>query len=326
MDAELDKNMIPVPIGEFIVGNKIPVNLFVRLGDDKFVMIAKQGQTTDKDQLRSYNNKEIQYLWVQRGEYNKVAQQSIAIAGIVVTKKDIDMRQKTSIMTAAARTVFTQIDQMGVTVEAYNNAKLVTEAMVAMCEAHKDLNQLFEGIKNCSDALLSHSMAVAGTSVLIGSAMGWEKRLTLEKLSLGGLLHDIGEKSLPQDLVKKPLAQMTTEENGHWEIHAFKGMQMVLSLGIVPDDVVSIIYEHHENSLGQGFPQRIRDVKIHPLAKVVGLADQFVNLTVANPNCPTAKNAREAVMYIEHTMGQPFNKEAFKALKKLVEKDESVAA
>lgn len=318
--------MIPVPISEFIVGNKVPVNLYVRLSDTKFVLIAKAGQATNKDQLRSYSGKEIQYLWARQGDYNKIAQQSIALAGIVLNKKDVSLVQKAGLLTAASQTVFTQFDHMGISIEMYNNAKQITEAMVAMCEAHRDLSELFESLKNCSDTLLGHSLAVAGTSVMIGTAMGWEKKLTLEKLSLGGMLHDIGKKTLPPDLLKKPLAQMTPEEVSHWETHPYRGMQLVLSLGIVPDDIVSIIYEHHENSLGQGFPQRIRDVKIHPLAKVVGLADQFVNLTIANPNCPTPKNPREAIMYIEHTMGQPFNREVFKALKKLVEKSGAAAA
>jgi HD-GYP domain-containing protein (c-di-GMP phosphodiesterase class II) len=320
------KDLIAIPIAEFLVGNKIPVNLYVRLNDDKFVLIAKPGQATNKDQLKSYNSKEIQYLWVKREEYSKLAQTAITIAGIVITKKDLDVRQKSTVLSAAAQTVFTQFEHMGMSIELYNNAKLVTEAMVSMCDSHKDLSQLFASLKTYSDQLLGHSMAVSATSVLIGSAMGWEKKNTLEKLSLGGLLHDIGKKTLPPDLLKKSIAQMNSEEIAYWETHPYRGMQLVLSLGIVPDDIVSIIYEHHENSLGQGFPQRIRDVKIHPLAKVVGLADQFVNLTIANPNCPVPKNSREAVMYIEHTMGQPFNRDVFRALKKVVEKDGTGAA
>lgn len=314
------QDMIPIPISEFIMGAKVPVNLYVRLSDDKFVLIAKIGSTTNKDQLKQYNNKEIQYLWVLRHEYSKVATQSISLAGLLVAKKDLDFRSKTTVLTSAARTVFTQLEHMGISLEMYNNAKIITEAMVSMCESHKDLSEMFEGLKNCSDYLLAHSMAVAALSVMVGTAMGFEKKITLEKLALGGLLHDIGKKTLPAELLKKPFALMTPEEASLMETHPYRGMQMVLSLGIVPDDIVSIIYEHHENSLGQGYPQRIRDVKIHPLAKIVGLCDQFVTLTIANPMCPTAKNSREAIMYIEHTMGQPYNREAFRALKKVVEK------
>lgn len=320
------KDMIPIPIREFIMGTKIPVNLFVRLSEEKFVLIAKAGAQTNKEQLRSYNNKEVQYLWVHKDEYGQMAHQSISLAGLVISKKDIDFRNKTTILTSAAHTVFAHMEHMGMSEEMYNNAKQVTEAVVTMCESHRDLADLLSGLKHCTDQLLAHSMAVAAVSVMMGTHLGFEKKITLEKLCLGGLLHDIGKKTLPAELLKKPIAQMTPDEISQYETHAYRGMQLVLSLGIVPDDIVSIIYEHHENALGQGYPQRIRDVKIHPLAKIVGLANQFVNLIMANPNCPVPKNPREAIMYIEHTMGRPYNKEIFKALKAVVEKTPAVGA
>jgi putative nucleotidyltransferase with HDIG domain len=320
------ESMIPIPIAEFIMGNKLTVNLFVRLSEDKFVLIGKAGSNVNRQQLKSYNQKEVQYLWVRRQEFNKIASQCVSLAGIILGKKDVDIKNKTAVVSHAAKAVFTQLDHMGLSLEMYNNAKQITEAIVAMCECHRDLSELFEGLKNCADNLLYHSMAVSAVAVMIGSAIGFEKKITLEKLSLGGLLHDIGKKTLPPDLLKKPLALMNPEESSLYETHSYRGMQLLLSLGIVPDDIVSIVYEHHENSIGQGFPQRIRDVKIHPLAKIIGLADQFITLTIANPNCPTPKNPREAVMYIEHTMGQPFNRESFRALKKVVGKETSAAA
>ncbi len=61
---------------------------------------------------------------------------------------------------------------------------------------------------------------------------------------------------------------MTTAEIMQWETHPFRGMQMLQAIGIVPDDVVSMVYEHHENSIGQGFPQKFREVRLHPLGKI----------------------------------------------------------
>ena len=115
---------------------------------------------------------------------------------------------------------------------------------------------------------------------------------------------------------------MTPDEIQLYETHAYRGTQLLLSLGMVPDDIVSIVYEHHENSLGQGYPRRIRDVMIHPMARVVALANQFVDLTFKGTNCPQPRSPREALIYMEVTMGQPFNKEAFRALKSLVARSE----
>lgn len=320
------KEFVPIPISEFVQGVLIQVDLFIRLGDEKFVLVGRQGQHSNVDQFRKYADREVDYLWVRKKEYYKIAHQSISLAGIVIGKKDFDDRQKTNVITHAARSVFRQFDHLGFNIESYNNARQVTEAVIGLAETHKSLDDLFSSLAQFSDTLLAHSVAVSTIAVLIGQQMGFEKRATIEKLALGGLLHDIGKKALPLALMNKPLAQMSNEEIQVYETHSFKGMQMLQSLGIVPDDIVSIVYEHHENSIGQGFPQRLRDVKMHPLAKVLALADGFANLILPNANCPVPKNHREALLYIEYTLGIPYNREAFRALKKIVEAEKKTAA
>lgn len=319
------KDFLPIPIDEFVNGVLIPVDLHVRLGDEKFVCVAKASTSTNVDQFKNYQSKEVSYLWVAKKEYYKLTHQSISLAGIALSKREVTDKQRMMLVTHATRSVFRQLDHLGFDLEAYNNAKQITEAVVGLVENHKVLSDLFASLAKVSDQLLAHSVAVSCLSVVIGGGLGYEKKVTLEKLAMGGLLHDIGKKALPKELVEKSLAAMSSDEIQLYETHAFRGMQMLLSLGIVPDDVVSIVYEHHENSIGQGYPQRLRDVKMHPLAKVVALADAYADLILANVNCPVPKNPREALMYIEHTLGIPYNKEAFRALKKIIDADKKAA-
>jgi putative nucleotidyltransferase with HDIG domain len=319
-------DFLPIPIYEFAKGIKIPVDLYIRIGDDKFIMVAKASTQSDVEQFKNYQNKEVSYLWVHKKEYYKLAHQSMSMAGIAMNKKDLDDKSRTTLVTHAARAVFRQMEHLGMDLEVYNGAKQITDAVIALAETHKTLSDLFLSLRSFSDTLLSHSVAVSALSVLIGSKLGFEKRVTLEKLALGGLLHDIGLKAVPKELLEKPLASMTQDELQLFETHSYKGQQMLTSLGIVPDDVVSIVYEHHENSIGQGYPQRFRDVKMHPLAKVTALADGYANLILPNINCPVPKNPREALMYIEHTLGIPYNREAFRALKRVIEGDNKRAA
>ncbi len=318
-------DFMPIPITEFVQGVTIPVDIYVRLGEEKFVMVGKAGAHSNVDQFKNYQNKEVSYLWVKKKEYYKITHQTITIAGIALSKKDLDDRKKTTMVTHSARAMFRQVEGVGLDLETYNNSKQICEAVIGLVDSHKSLAELLGSLKDYSDQLMSHSVAVSALSVMIGQGLKYEKKATLEKLSLGGLLHDIGMKALPPELLKKPLAGMTPDEIQVYETHSFRGMQMLQSLGIVPDDIVSIVYEHHENSIGQGFPQRIRDVKMHPLAKVVSLADAYANLILPNINCPVPKNPREALMYIEHTLGIPYNREAFRALKKLIEGERKAA-
>ncbi|MDB2426245.1 HD domain-containing protein [bacterium] len=179
--------------------------------------------------------------------------------------------------------------------------------------------------------LVRHSLAVSTFSLIIANELKWNNKVALEKLSVGGLLHDIGLNLIPKEILAKPLALLTPEELAIYETHPYKGMEMMMSLGFIPDDIISIIFEHEENRIGQGYPRKIRGVKMHPLARIVSLADAFAELVIQNVNQPIEKTPKEAIYYIEKIMGQPFDKEAFNALKKAIEthdifKIENIAA
>lgn len=319
------KEFLPIGINELVNGVTIPVDIYVRLSDEKFVLVGKAGTQSNVEQFRNYRDHAVTHLWVRRKEYYKLTHQTINLAGIALSKKDLDDTQKTTLVSHSARSVFRQVEHLGVDLETYNNSRQITEAVISLVENHKSLAGLFNSLAKFSDQLVSHSIAVSTISVMIAQAMGYQKKATLEKIGMGGLLHDIGLKTLPAELVQKPVAQMTAEEIQIYETHSYKGMQMLQGLGIVPDDIVSIVYEHHENAIGQGFPQRLRDVKTHPLAKVVALANAYANLILPNVNCPVPKNPREALMYIEFTLGIPYNREAFRALKKVIDAERKAA-
>lgn len=312
---------MPVAIDELVSGNINPVDLYVRISDSKYVQVAKANTTLDIHQLKNYQAKAIEYLYIKKEEYSKVAQQNIQLAGMLIQRKDASPEKKSNALNEASRSVFTRFEHIGFDMELYNCAKQVSEAVMTLADSQAHFSSLIEGLANSADHLLNHSVAVSVLSTMIGQELGFKKKATLEKLALGGLLHDIGLKSMPKELLSKPQFEMTREETQTYETHPYKGAQLLSQLGVVPDDIVSIVYEHHENAIGQGYPQRIRDVKAHPLAKVVALANQFVELTLEGPNCLKPRNAREAIVFIENTLGLPFNKEAFRALKRVIEKE-----
>lgn len=316
---------IATPIDEFITGVTTPVNVYIRLGSDKYVLVFKAGSKTQKEQLKNYRDRDIDYLWIREDEYPRMAKQSIAIAGVVMSQNKFTVQQKSRFLTAAIQPVFADLEHTGFKQAHFENAQKMTSVTMSLVEHHSDLFALFEGLKACNDRHILQATAVCAVSLMIANELGWENKLTLEKLALGALLHDIGLKTLPKDLIDKPVFEMTNEESSTYETHPYRGMMMLTSLGVIPDDVVSIVYEHHENAIGLGYPRKMRDMKMHPLARIVAMAETFVQLVFPSKDNPQSKSVRAALMYMEYTMGQPFNRECFRALKRLVG-DETMAA
>lgn len=323
MESPSPEELIAVSVADFTSGKKVPVDLYVRLSENKFVLIVKAGSETQLDRLKKYSEKDMQYFYVKKDQYSSYIDQKLSIAGILIGSNKVDHKQKTAVLSNVTTSVFHELEEMKISEQAFSHARQISESMQTLVNARPDFAQLIDAIDSLPGELVRHSVAVSILGSMIAREIGWEKKGTIEKIALGGLLHDIGKKELPAEILTKPRAQMTFEEVTLYESHPYRGLQILQTLPAVPDDVLAIAYEHHENSMGLGFPRRLKDMRLNPLARVVALANAFCDLTLRSEQHPNPRSTEEAIHYIENTMGAPFNKEAFRALKKLVGQQET---
>ncbi len=105
-----------------------------------------------------------------------------------------------------------------------------------------------------------HTRRVAMLAVQVGE----ELRLSpgrLRDLAIGGLLHDIGKLSVPDEILKKP-GPLEPEEFDIVRTHAARGAQLVIELGGFSDDVRRMVLGHHERLDGSGYPHGTRDADL----------------------------------------------------------------
>ncbi len=53
---------LPIPINEFIQGVNVPVDLYVRLSENKYVAVARAGTVSDVSQFRKFQNRDVEYV------------------------------------------------------------------------------------------------------------------------------------------------------------------------------------------------------------------------------------------------------------------------
>jgi putative nucleotidyltransferase with HDIG domain len=318
MNKDPKSDMVAVPVEHFFSGLKTDVDVFIQLADHKFVMITRAGESFDLEQLKRYQIKNLSHLYINKDAYGTFMKKQISIAGIVLNNDQFGLGKKTQVVTKVAESIYQAIQTMGFDQVAFDAAKEISDQVINLVESHAPLAKLLEGLQKSSEETLRHSVAVSFVAPMIGQKLSWGRKETLEKLSLGGILHDIGEKELSPEAKGKPRAEWSFEEVKEYESHPYRGMMILSSLKNLPEDIIAIVYEHHENSMGQGFPRRLWDMKIHPLARVVAVANTFCELTLASALNPNPLSPAEAVAHMEKVMGQPFSKESFNALKKLV--------
>lgn len=126
-----------------------------------------------------------------------------------------------------------------------------------------------------------HAMNVSVLSILLGRALKFDEP-QLASLGLGALLHDIGKLELP-DRLRWRDDHAPAVERRLFQGHAGHGVALGKKMGL-PADVLDVIAQHHEHSDGSGYPSGLKGEQIKPLARVVGLVNQYDNLCNAgNP-------------------------------------------
>lgn len=164
----------------------------------------------------------------------------------------------------------------------FDDSASVVNSTIAIISEDKNLLSLLDILNSHTDYLYAHSLAVSTYSVIIAQKMGIEAASILFKISLGGLFHDIGKKEIDKAILDKPRNQMTPEELLILESHSFRGKEILMSIPSVPSDVALIVLHHHENVFGQG-PLKLKGLAIHPMAKIVSVANKFSGLVIKHP-------------------------------------------
>jgi putative nucleotidyltransferase with HDIG domain len=117
-----------------------------------------------------------------------------------------------------------------------------------------------------------HIRRVALRAVLVGEELGLAPE-RLRVLAAGGLLHDMGKLSVPDEILLKP-GPLTADEYDVIKRHPQWGEELLRTLGF-GDDVRQLVLHHHERIDGSGYPHGQRGEQIAIEAKILGVCDVY---------------------------------------------------
>jgi response regulator RpfG family c-di-GMP phosphodiesterase len=275
----------PVNIEDFLGSPNLKMDIYVRLTDDKFVKIAHKGTLVSADHIKLYKSKGITVLYIRADEFGEYVNFNSQLTDQMAKKSDVPRAVKVKILKHAQEILVKNVFLEGLDREKIENSSAIIRSTLTVLGSDGHIFELLENINDMTDHVYAHSMGVSVYSVLIAQGMGWHSAPVLFKLSLGGLLHEIGTKEISREILDKPRHELTAQQVAELETHTFRGKEILSNISAVPGDVVQIVLQHHENCYGKG-PLKLKAAAIHPLAKVVALADRFAELAIKNPVHP----------------------------------------
>ncbi|HEU4502055.1 MAG TPA: HD domain-containing phosphohydrolase [Nitrospira sp.] len=129
--------------------------------------------------------------------------------------------------------------------------------------------------------LITNLINVSILATKVGSGLGYYGE-ELQRLTLAGLVHDIGLFAVPQSVVTKS-GKLTPEERTLIEQHPELGHQLVKKLGGEWQWLALVVRQAHERSNGRGYPNRLKGRDIHEFAQIIGAVDVFDALVTPRP-------------------------------------------
>jgi response regulator RpfG family c-di-GMP phosphodiesterase len=123
------------------------------------------------------------------------------------------------------------------------------------------------------------NVSILGTKVGIGLGYYGEE---LDRLALGGLVHDIGLFAVPASLIAKA-GRLTTDERMLIEQHPNLGAQVIHRLGPEYHWLTQVVLQAHERVDGCGYPNRLKGRQIGEMAQILGVVDVLDALVSDRP-------------------------------------------
>lgn len=154
--------------------------------------------------------------------------------------------------------------------------------------------------------LSGHSRMVADLARRTAASMGLPEAAQQE-LFVAGLLHDIGQIGLSDEVLSKPVGRLSETELNLYRRHSVWGEQALMS----QDDmygVAALIRSHHERYDGLGFPDGLAGDAISIAASILMVVEAFLDLQAGNLS-QAKLSTSEARSMIARGRGTQFNPE-----------------
>lgn len=191
---------------------------------------------------------------------------------------------------------------------------------------HIDLRILKDGVEAMVDSILRnpsaftwikemkrrdnysyhHALSCAIWGASFGRHLGLEKE-ELHKLSLGGLLCDVGKTRVPRELLAKQ-GKLSDDEAELVRQHVAHGLEIVEKTPDISPRIIEIVATHHERHDGSGYPHGLKGNEIPMYGRIIGLVDSYDAMTCVRPYA-TSRSPHKAVAELYEKRGMLFQTE-----------------
>jgi putative nucleotidyltransferase with HDIG domain len=283
----------PKPSPKNITIDQLDLGMYVLSisSKDKSMSVKSEGYIRSKANINKLKSNGITHLTIDLNKQKK-EEKVKETPPITTESKQVDNTKKA--------VTSTSLDQeMKKACALYNNAKGFQKKMLHNLTEHETIN--VTEAKECTDAivdsifrnqdalacmsrlrikdeyLVEHSLNVSILISLFAKHLNFDREI-IEQLALGAFLHDIGKVLIPPQVLQKP-GKLTAAEFDIIKSHVQLGIDVLKECPDLPQDVIEIVYQHHERLDGSGYPRQLAAKEISEFGRMIAIVDSYDAMT-----------------------------------------------
>ena len=265
----------------------LPCDVYLERFEGKFTKIYHKDAEHDSTQIGRYEDKDINTLYISKIDKNNYGNfLSKAIDQFSSGSKRIDKENMIDIIATSLELTYEKIveDNADLDTSIAWASQEVRSALYLLGDNTASAIEIFKALSS-DQSLLKHSYLVSLFSLSLAKKVNFINERNLMGIGLGALLHDIGHSRLDIQLFQK--IHLNAKEWEEVKDHPVLGLKIIERARSIPEDVRSIILQHHEQHNGRGYPNRLSGNKIFPPAKIVAIVEEFCTIvTMSGPGEP----------------------------------------
>jgi HD-GYP domain-containing protein (c-di-GMP phosphodiesterase class II) len=168
-----------------------------------------------------------------------------------------------------------------------------------------------------------HTRRVALLAVQVGQELGLPPT-RLRILATGGLLHDIGKLSVPNEILRKP-GPLDDDEYAVIRRHPERGRRLLVELGGFCRGVWTLVESHHERLDGSGYPHGLAAAELDLETRILGACDVYDALVSARVY-RDAWTHEQALGLLREQAGKQFDERCVDAIQRVFERRQAAPA
>lgn len=323
----MGNNFFSVSFDLILIDKKLPYDLYVNSSahteKDKFVRIFPRGDILIDDDLKIFKRKYHQ-LYIHEFQRDDYLRSLIDLKGIT----DV---QKSDVIKSSAIHYLDKLfsDEKEFTTEllseTINDCKVAVESMVDVIKDYdvSKVQNLIAALSFHDFYTYDHSINVSMYCIsLFKAARPDALKEEIVMAGLGGLLHDIGKIKISTEIINKP-DKLSDEEFNIIKSHPTYGLELLMENpcpdcnGVDFTIIKRVVYEHHENFNGTGYPKKLVGEDIHLLARITAIADFFDAITTKR-SYHEVLSTEDAILVMSKSVGKKIDPELFEIFKQSV--------